>query len=165
MHHFLGVPWLSTSTRIFTWIYWEGGFQSAVLSYIVNKFTRFSSFFRHWFAHSILLYVGLVFLSLSMICSFIVTCFIIWINHTFSGNWFFFLICKKITQVKALHKLKEKKWFFSVKTFTTSTCMYYISTLIEHDLDKTIFYTVLRRKGILFNCKNIASFIAVHHLL
>lgn len=41
----------------------------------------------------------------------------------------FFLICKKITKVKALHKLKEKKWgFFSVKTFTTSTSMYYIST-------------------------------------
>lgn len=140
--------------------------QSAVLSYIVNKFTRFSSFFQTlvlffytW------IFIFWIFLTLSLLCSFRVICFIVWISHTFSWNWGVFLTCKKITKVKALHKLKEKKWVFSVKTFTTSTCMYYISTLIEHDLDKTIFYTVLRRKGILFNCKNIASFIAVHHLL
>lgn len=76
----------------------------------------------------------------------------------------FFLICKKITKVKALHKLKEKKWgFFLLKHLLhPQVCIIYQHL---HVLNKTILYTVLRIKGILFNCKNIASFIAVHHLL
>lgn len=75
----------------------------------------------------------------------------------------FFLICKKITKVKALHKLKEKKCFFLLKHLLhPQVCIIYQHL---HVLNKTIFYTVLRIKGILFNCKNIASFIAVHHLL
>lgn len=135
MHHFLGVPWLSTSTRIFTWIYWEGGFQSAVLSYIVNKFTRFSSFFRHWFAHSILLYRFREYLVVGLVFFIIIDDMFIYSYMFYNMNQsyifrklVFFLICKKITKLKALHKLKEKKCFFSVKTFTTSTSMYHIST-------------------------------------
>lgn len=75
----------------------------------------------------------------------------------------FFLICKKITKVKALHKLKEKKCFFLLKHLLhPQVCIIYQHL---HVLNKTILYTVLRIKGILFNCKSIASFIAVHHLL
>lgn len=173
MHHFLGVPWLSTSTRIFTWIYWEGAvilkcsLQSfLILSTNLRVLVHFSDigsptlFFYTWIFSC---RIGF-FLSLSMLCSFRVICFIVWISHTFSWNWFFFLTCKKTTKVKALHKLNEKKWgFFLLKHLLhPQVCIIYQHL---HVLNKTIFYTVLRIKGILFNCKNIASFIAVHHLL
>lgn len=169
MHYFLGVSWLSTSTRIFTWIYWEGGCQSAGLSYIVNKIYAFQFIFQTLLRplySSIREYLVLgCFFFIIIDVMFIQSYLFYSMNQSYIFmTLFFFLICKKTIKVKALHKLNEKKWvFFLLKHLLhPQVCIIYQHL---HVLNKTIFYTVLRIKGILFNCKNIASFIAVHHLL
>lgn len=136
MHHFLGVPWLSTSTRIFTWIYWEG---AVILKCSLQSFLILSTNLRVLVHFSDIGSPTLFFYTWIFSCRLV---FFIIIDDMFIYSYMFynmnqsyifrklvfFLICKKITKVKTLHKLKEKKWFFSVKTFTTSTSMYHLST-------------------------------------